>query len=254
MVIPAHRPNIKYVHPLLQSLTNQTRRPDEVVVVTNWDEGDHTVQLQQWAAATAGWTKLVVVQCTGYDPPGRNRNRGAVAASGDILVFWDADDIPHPQKLAMTMALFTEYPNTAMLLHSFFRSSQRSASFTALSNHLSQHKWALHNNTWLFENERKPPHSPCFVVELQIHHGWASVRRSVALALPYVEFTAEGKPIGKGEDCFFDRRVANEHPVLFLNVVLGLYYVRSIQERIEYAVMPPPTPSSSTAAFLRSKL
>ena len=74
----------------------------------------------------------------------------------------------------------------------------------------------------------------CFMFELRMSHGWASVRRSVALEMPYAEYTVEGVPITKGEDCLFARGIANKHPMQFLNVVLGVYYVRSIQERNEY--------------------
>ena len=40
---------------------------------------------------------------------GQNRNRGFDAAAGDVLIYQDADDIPHPQRVEIIAGLFETY-------------------------------------------------------------------------------------------------------------------------------------------------
>ena len=145
--------------------------------------------------------------------------------------------IPHPQKLAVTMALFCEYPNTALLLHAYVTSFERLPSFAPISFDLqSIRKAGLYNNSWIEGNGRNSPDQfGCLLLPpFRMHHGWASVRRTVALSLPYPEMTAQGKPIFEGEDCRFDRAVMNVHPVLYWDEVLGVYYKRTTKDEKEY--------------------
>jgi glycosyltransferase involved in cell wall biosynthesis len=73
----------------LAGLAAQERRPDEVIVVDD-GSGDATVVLAEAAPVV---TRVIAGPGEG---PGAARNAGAVAATGDVLAFLDADCEPQP--------------------------------------------------------------------------------------------------------------------------------------------------------------
>jgi glycosyltransferase involved in cell wall biosynthesis len=81
----------------LGGLLAQERAPDEVIVV---DDGSSDATV---AIAEACPLVTAVLRQEGAGP-GAARNRGAAAATGDVLAFTDADCVPHPGWLAAGMA------------------------------------------------------------------------------------------------------------------------------------------------------
>jgi GT2 family glycosyltransferase len=82
----------------LASLSSQTRKPDQVLVVDNASRGDATRE----AAVAAG------VDYVREDRPGLDiaRNTGALRARGDIVAYTDDDVVPHPRWLERLAAAF----------------------------------------------------------------------------------------------------------------------------------------------------
>ena len=82
----------------LASFAMQTRRPDEIIVVDNASVGPQTREV----VAAAGMTYLR------EDRPGLDfaRNRGAVAAHGDIVLYTDDDTELHPRWIEHTIRAF----------------------------------------------------------------------------------------------------------------------------------------------------
>jgi O-antigen biosynthesis protein len=82
----------------LAALAALAPAPDELVLVNNGSTDDTRARLEAFAATAAG-TKVVVL-----DEPRRGasvaRNTGTRAATGDVVVFTDADCCPHPDWLA----------------------------------------------------------------------------------------------------------------------------------------------------------
>lgn len=74
----------KYLPRALQSIKNQTRMPDTVIVVDN-ESDDRTVEIAQDAGAT--------VVTYPHHNISAMRNLGARSCTGDILIFMDADTI-----------------------------------------------------------------------------------------------------------------------------------------------------------------
>lgn len=82
---------------LLEALKNQSRPPDEVVIADAGSK-DGTVEMAR------GYGALVVPG----GKPGPGRNAGAHAASGDLLLFLDADVIPAPDFIEKLLAEFEQ--------------------------------------------------------------------------------------------------------------------------------------------------
>lgn len=96
----------------LGGLAASTRVADEVIVV---DDGsnDDSVAVARAHGAT------VLTTLAGPRGPARARNRGAAIATGDVLVFVDADVVVHTDALARIAATFEENPAVQALFGSY---------------------------------------------------------------------------------------------------------------------------------------
>lgn len=94
VIVPA-RNEAEYLPVLLRALRRQSRPPDEVIVADACST-DRTARLAESAGC------LVVPGGV----PGAGRNAGAAAASGDVLLFLDADCDPPPDFLEHGVAEF----------------------------------------------------------------------------------------------------------------------------------------------------
>ena len=111
VIVPVHNGGEGLRH-CLQGLAASTRPPDEVIVV---DDGSTDGS----AADAAALGARVVSTGTGPRGPAFARNRGAEAATGDGLVFIDADVVVHPDVLARMEAAFLGEPEVAALFGSY---------------------------------------------------------------------------------------------------------------------------------------
>ncbi|KAG8469800.1 hypothetical protein KFE25_006255 [Diacronema lutheri] len=69
------------------------------------------------------FSRVVLLEHAGERSAGENRNAAGAHASGDVLVFSDADDVPHPQRLAVLAHWFAKEPAVQMLHHTWVRST-----------------------------------------------------------------------------------------------------------------------------------
>jgi glycosyltransferase involved in cell wall biosynthesis len=105
-----------YLQPQLDTLLSQTRLPNEVVVGDDGSSDGTQALLEAFAehAAVLGVQVQLIL---------RDRNLGFVrnfseslgAASGDVLVLCDQDDVWHPDKLAVMVDRFADDPSLLLL-------------------------------------------------------------------------------------------------------------------------------------------
>jgi len=110
-VIPVHN-GVENLRLCLEALAKSARPPDEVIVVDDASTDDSAAVAQKHGAH--------VLRLPG--PPrgaALPRNRGAASASGDLLVFLDADVAVHPDTLALVEQIMSEHEEIAALFGSY---------------------------------------------------------------------------------------------------------------------------------------
>ena len=98
--IPCHVSHIKYLPKCLESIENQTHQPE--VVSISISETDQPPELPIYSFEV----KITISQ--DHQCEGKNRNIAASLITSDIITFFDADDIMHPQRLEIIYKAFNE--------------------------------------------------------------------------------------------------------------------------------------------------
>ncbi|MBI5563604.1 MAG: glycosyltransferase [Chloroflexi bacterium] len=93
-----------YLDRSLSALKASTRPPDEIIVIDNGST-DSSVEPARAHGAR------VLITPNGQRGPAQARNRGAAAATGDVLVFVDADVVVRPEALARIEQTLIEQPD-----------------------------------------------------------------------------------------------------------------------------------------------
>lgn len=117
VVVPCHPAHIKHVYPLLRSLEEQSVLPDEVVISLSEYKQAHPEIMQLLKESRWAYPVTLILSEEKLNP-GQNRNLGSSKASGDVFIYQDADDQPHPQRIEVIKHLFKTY-NLDLLMHRF---------------------------------------------------------------------------------------------------------------------------------------
>lgn len=112
VVIPA-RNAAPWIAEQLESLAHQQKAPRFEVVLADNDSSDGGVQGAQDAARLLG-LDLRVVAATGVMSASHGRNVGAEAASGEVLLFCDADDLVGPYWVADLVSAVLSTPGAVV--------------------------------------------------------------------------------------------------------------------------------------------
>jgi len=102
----------RYIAEQLGSILGQTRAPDEIIVA---DDGstDRTLDIvrEVFESRTFGSPVLRILTADGARGVTRNFERAVRAATGDLIVLSDQDDVWHPDRLARAVESFERDPS-----------------------------------------------------------------------------------------------------------------------------------------------
>lgn len=106
LVIPATPGDARFVPELLRAVNQGTAPPDEIVVSVSLGDrlSPALVEEIQASFGKVGQGRLILNRDKLL--AAANRNMGAAAARGDVLAFFDADDLPHPQLFEVVRLMF----------------------------------------------------------------------------------------------------------------------------------------------------
>jgi len=193
IAICCYKGHIPHLGRLLNSIQDQTRLPDQVVVSCSSSSDDDI----PYKASDYGFP-LTIITHSEYKNASQNRNTAAAALTTDIVSFFDADDTMHPQRLQFIDQCFGNHDIKIFLHNGFVRLSEpfeHYVSYYCLFNVLYRCPWGstkIHSN----------------LDEVMIFNGHSTVRREV---LQDIQFREEAEFHGR-EDTIFCTDVITRYP------------------------------------------
>lgn len=124
VVIPATNANFGYLNCILRHYEDGVEKPDEVVVSIS---NSHLIKPRYIDALENKFSRSFDMKILRHEKQmiqGPNRDAVTKAATGDIIISNDADDIPHPQRVQIIKGVFL-HNDVVMLNHAYISKSQR---------------------------------------------------------------------------------------------------------------------------------
>jgi glycosyltransferase involved in cell wall biosynthesis len=185
VAVPCFIKHISRCYELLDSINTQTRLPDQVVVSCSSSKPEDFIKKEYKF-------QLTILTTEERKNASQNRNIAASNLDTDIITFFDADDIMHPQRLEVIEYVFQD--SIDVMLHSFFVDTECSTEFPIITN-INPIKSVL-----------SIAPSCCITWNssaMRIHHGQVTITRDV---FEKVKFPEEPH-FETWEDCVFCVRV-----------------------------------------------
>jgi glycosyltransferase involved in cell wall biosynthesis len=104
----------------VDSVANQTLKPAELILVDD-GSGDDTLEVLQQLQRDYGRDWLKVIALNDNQGPAVARNTAWNFASQDYIAFLDADEVWHPEKIAVQYSWMTHHPDIALSGHDSVR-------------------------------------------------------------------------------------------------------------------------------------
>ncbi len=122
IIIPCYYKHLKHINYLLKIYDKQSLLPKEIIlVISEYKKGDNNIIVQ--IENKIYNYELFIIKLKEKSPAGRNRYLGTKMAKGEIIIFQDADDLPHYQRNEIIYKCFIDYPEIVHILHGFSRMS-----------------------------------------------------------------------------------------------------------------------------------
>lgn len=155
--------DVHFLPKTLELLKKQTFKPYEIIVVAN--------NIDELKINDPDVKCFFVNE---RKPVGWSRNMGAKLATGDIVVFFDVDDVPHKQKLEATNHVFTN-TDADCFVHGFTENEESINEYETFSA-------AKITELILPYGYLKSPNG-----NNDLHHGHLAAKRDIILQNPYSE-------------------------------------------------------------------
>jgi glycosyltransferase involved in cell wall biosynthesis len=194
IAICCYKGHIGLLKRLFDSIERQTRKPNEVIVScssSEWQDIPYRRDMYSFP--------FQIITHMERKNAAQNRNYAAAQLTTDVVCFFDADDIMHPQRIEIIADCFQTHPRLMLFLHNIEFSS--SSNFPSIRNaylYMNQLTRCVWGSTIL--------HPP--IDHANIANGHASIRRSV---LQHVTFQESVEFQGK-EDTAFSTDIIQLYP------------------------------------------
>lgn len=120
VIVPCVYRHFFWLSGLLESYENQTVKPDEVVISLSEVEKLNPKEIND--LENGNWSfKLILIRHKAKIIDGENRTIAMDKSTGEILLFSDADDISHPQRVEISKFIIENY-QVDHILHSLTHS------------------------------------------------------------------------------------------------------------------------------------
>lgn len=216
VIVPCSGFHFKLLQPLLRFYQYQTCLPDEIVIsLSSVDEID-CAEID--ALENSSWPfKVKIYRSIGKRSAGLNRNIASEISTGDIFIYQDADDIPHPQRVELVKHVFENY-FVDHLMHHFVYYEQVAP--------MTYDKDLLTINS--FETYEEVERSPQFYGK--VHNGNVCCSRRVYAAVQWEDV----KSLEYDLDVQFNRAVYQKFPNTALLPYPLIVYRRELSTFIHY--------------------
>jgi glycosyltransferase involved in cell wall biosynthesis len=211
VAICCYKGHIRKLQRLFDSIDGQSKRPDQVIVSCS-SSVQEDIPYHPWVYSYP----LEIIPIEKHQNAAQNRNFAASKLTTDIICFFDADDIMHPQRIEIIYDCFTKH-NIKIFLHNttlvhnmydFVQPFEKYTSYYYLKYALAKCEWGA---TVLTEP----------LPDSQIANGHVSVTREV---FDYIKFKEEVEFQGK-EDTVFSTDVIMAYPnqTMYCHNILSRY-------------------------------
>ena len=109
VVVPCASRHASLLTPLVAQFEKQTRPPEEIVISISGTTTPPRIASKK--------IRVVVLSSAERANASTNRNRATARAQGDLIVYQDADDVPHPQRIEIVRAMFARFEINHLLHH-----------------------------------------------------------------------------------------------------------------------------------------
>ena len=191
VAIPCYIGHIQALFDLLDSIENQTRIPDKVVVSCSSTETfSDTAKKYSFP--------LEIIVTPHKKNAAENRNIAASKLKDmDYITFFDADDIMVPQRIEILLKVFQEYQSD-IVLHNFFIEHSNSTKFNKIEILNVRINQLIQSHSGCINHDNR-----CNDHIDKIHHGQVSVKKEILNSIQF----PEGVEYYTKEDCVFCYRV-----------------------------------------------
>ena len=209
LAIPCYKHHIPLLKRCLDSIEQQTRKPDEVVVSCS---SSLLSDIPEYNYSFS----LVILPAEERQNAAKNRNIAAAHLTTELISFFDCDDVMHPQRLEYIYESFQK-SNCRIVLHSYFDGQEE-----------NEKPFELYESCQTVENRLRRAPSGCAILEghSRIHHSQGSIQRSI---LDQVQFK-EGIEYERKEDAVFCGDVLALPNITSVYIVnkLSKYYISGV--------------------------
>lgn len=114
VAIPCFKGHIQYLNRLFDSIQSQTVLPNMVVVSCSSSYEDELNKEFDGSSYSFPFKIIIINE---YRNPAQNRNESSRALDTDVISYFDADDIMHPQRIECIRQCFTQITHCKIMFH-----------------------------------------------------------------------------------------------------------------------------------------